>query len=225
MGRNCHIFSLDVRDEASYEALVDQLESIGLIPDIAINNAGLGVIAPFLETTTDDWRLTLDVNLLGVVLGCRLFAKLWIRQGISGRLVNIASMASLSPPANLSAYVASKYAVEGFSEVLAMELEEFNISISCVHPGVINTAIVADSSRMKMSISEIARLQRHYVEKGVHPRVVAHDIASGIKRGEGTILTGKDVGRTALLKRLLPRKIFRKLLLNASREMGYMPKK
>jgi hypothetical protein len=76
-----------------------------------------------------------------------------------------------------------------------------------------------------MAPSEIARLQRHYVEKGVHPRVVAQDIADGVRRGKGTILTGEGVGMIALLKRLLPRGSYRKLLMDASRKMGYLPLK
>jgi short-subunit dehydrogenase len=142
-----------------------------------------------------------------------------------GHLVNVASMASIAPPANLSAYVASKYAVEGLCEVLAMEFRDSNISVSCLHPGVINTAIVQDSSRTHMSPSEVARLQRHYVEHGDHPRVVAEDIANGVIKGAGTILSGTGVAKVAFMKRLLPRKTFRKLLIDASRKMGYLPLK
>lgn len=223
LGRQCHIHSLDVTDEPAYQMLAEHLEASGLIPDIVVNNAGLGIMSRFLDSTTADWQLTLNVNVMGVVFGCRLFATMWQRRGMGGHLVNVSSMASLAPPANLSAYVASKYAVEGLSEVLAMEFRGSGIAISCVHPGVINTAIVQDASRMKMAPGEIARLQRHYAEKGVHPRVVAEDIASGVRRGKGTILSGKGVASVALLKRLLPRGMFRGMLIDASRKMGYLP--
>ena len=88
-----------------------------------------------------------------------------------------------------------------------------------------NTAIVQDSSRTHMPPEEVARLQRHYVEQGDHPRVVAEDIANGVLQGKGTILSGKGVGKVAFMKRLLPRTAFRKLLIDASRKMGYMPLK
>lgn len=225
LGRQCHTHRLDVADEAAYQALVEQLEASDQIPDIVVNNAGLGIMAPFLETTTADWKLTLDVNVMGVALGCRLFASLWQRRGLPGHLVNVSSMASIAPPANLSAYVASKYAVEGLSEVLAMEFLGSSIAISCLHPGVINTAIVQDNSRSKFAPEETARLQRYYQEQGVHPRVVAEDIANGVLNKKGTILSGKGVGKVALMKRLLPRTSFRKLLIDAARGMGYLPKK
>ncbi len=225
LGRQCHIHPLDVTDEAAYTALVGQLASGGRIPDIVINNAGLGIMSSFLQTTTADWQLTLNVNVMGVVYGCRLFAALWRQRDMPGHLVNVASMASIAPPANLSAYVASKYAVEGLSEVLAMEFQGAGITISCLHPGVINTAIVQDSSRTHMAPEEVARLQRHYVEHGDHPRVVAQDIANGVMKGAGTILSGTGVARIAFMKRLLPRSTFRKLLIDASRKMGYLPLK
>jgi hypothetical protein len=69
------------------------------------------------------------------------------------------------------------------------------------------------------------RLQRHYVEKGVHPRVVAQDIVNGVFKGDTTILSGKGVRGVALMKRLLPRRVLRKILIDASRTMGYFPKK
>lgn len=225
LGRQCHTHLLDVANETAYQALVSQLEGADLIPDIVVNNAGLGIMSPFLQTTTADWQLTLDVNVMGVVFGCRLFAAVWQQRGMPGHLVNVASMASIAPPANLSAYVASKYAVEGLCEVLAMEFRDSSITVSCLHPGVINTAIVQDSSRTHMAPEEVARLQRHYVEHGDHPRVVAEDIANGVMKGAGTILSGRGVAKIAFMKRLLPRKTFRKLLIDASREIGYLPLK
>ena len=225
LGAACELHILNVSDESAFAALATQLDENGPLPDIVINNAGLGIMASFLDTTMDDWRLTIDVNVYGVVLGSRLFSTIWKRRGMPGHLVNISSMAALAPPANLSAYVASKYAVDGLCEVLAMELQEFNIAVSCVHPGVINTAIVQDESRAKIEPADQKRLQRYYVEQGVHPRVVADDIVSGVMAGAGTILSGKGVGKVAFMKRLLPRKTFRKLLIKAAREMGYLPKK
>ena len=106
-----------------------------------------------------------------------------------------------------------------------MEFQGAGITISCLHPGVINTAIVQDSSRTHMAPEEVARLQRHYVEHGDHPRVVAQDIANGVMKGAGTILSGTGVARIAFMKRLLPRSTFRKLLIDASRKMGYLPLK
>ena len=64
-----------------------------------------------------------------------------------------------------------------------------------------------------------------FAEQGVHPRVVADDIVSGVRDGAGTILSGKGVGKVAFMKRLLPRNPLRKLFIKASREMGYLLQK
>ena len=76
-----------------------------------------------------------------------------------------------------------------------------------------------------MAPGELERLQRHYVEKGVHPRVAAQDIVNGVFKGDTTILSGKGVHIVALMKRLLPRRVFRNILIDASRKMGYLPEK
>jgi len=225
IGVTCHAHPLDVADETAYQALVNHLDASNLVPDIVVNNAGIGVIRPFLETTSADWQLTLNVNILGVVLGCRLFSSIWQQRGMPGHLVNISSMAAYTPLGNLSAYVASKYAVEGLSDVLAMELQELDINVSCVHPGVINTAIVHQEEMVSIDPAQLKRLQRHYVEEGVHPRVVADDIVRGVQKKTGTILSGRHVGVIALLKRLLPRKLYRTLLISNGRKIGYLPEK
>ena len=113
---------LDVSDEAAFEALAAQLAEEGQLPDIVVNNAGIGYMNPFLDTTPEQWRRTLDINVLGVAWGSRVFVRLWQERGIAGHLVNIASGASVTPMPNMAAYAASQYAVEGLCEVLQMEL-------------------------------------------------------------------------------------------------------
>ena len=213
---------LDVSDQEAFETLVAELDAQGKLPDIAVNNAGIGYLAAFLDTTPEQWRRTLDINVLGVAWGSRAFLRLWQARGIAGHLVNIASAASVTPMPNMAAYAASKYAVEGLCEVLQMELAGTSIRVSCVHPGVINTAIVKHDDRMGFSREQIERMQRHYAEQGAHPSVVARDILEGVKSGKSNIFTGPGTGLPPLLKRLLPRGAFRRLLLRAARDTGYL---
>ena len=213
---------LDVSDQEAFETLVAELDAQGKLPDIAVNNAGIGYLAAFLDTTPEQWRRTLDINVLGVAWGSRAFLRLWQARGIAGHLVNIASAASVTPMPNMAAYAASKYAVEGLCEVLQMELAGTSIRVSCVHPGVINTAIVKHDDRMGFPREQTERLQRHYAEKGAHPSVVARDILAGVKSGKSNIFTGPGTGLPPLMKRLLPRGAFRRLLLSAARDTGYL---
>jgi NAD(P)-dependent dehydrogenase (short-subunit alcohol dehydrogenase family) len=213
---------LDVCDEKAFESLAALLAAEGQVPDIVVNNAGIGYMNPFLQTTPEQWRRTLDINVLGVAWGSRVFVRLWQERGIAGHLVNIASAASVTPMPNMAAYAASKYAVEGLCEVLQMELAETPIGVSCVHPGVINTAIVTHDERSDLPREQVQRLQRHYREKGAHPSVVANAIVNGVKSGKLNIYTGPGTGLPPILKRLLPRNVFRRLLLKAAHDSGYL---
>lgn len=221
-GVSCLCEILNVTDEQAFTRLVDALAARGSLPDIAINNAGIGHIDCFANTDTAAWRRTLDVNVLGVAIGSRLFINHWQRAGRPGHLVNVASTASVAPPPNLSAYVASKYAVEGLCEVLQLELAGSDIRVSCVHPGVINTAIVTHSEELAIPAEQIERLQRYYRERGAPPSVVADDIVEGVLQGKTNIFTGPGSTLGPVMKRLLPRSLFRKLLRASARRMGYL---
>jgi NAD(P)-dependent dehydrogenase (short-subunit alcohol dehydrogenase family) len=213
---------LNVADEQAFQNLAEQLAAEGSLPDIVVNNAGIAFLDSFANTSGEQWRLTLDVNVLGVASGSRIFINLWQQAGKPGYLVNIASAASVSPVPNMAAYAASKYAVEGLCEVIAMELADSNIQVSCVHPGVINTAIVQHNEKMAMPAEQVERLQRHYIEQGDHPSVVADAILKGVKKNKGNIFVGPGTTMAPIMKRLLPRRLFRALLRSEARKIGYL---
>jgi NAD(P)-dependent dehydrogenase (short-subunit alcohol dehydrogenase family) len=213
---------LNVADEKAFQSLAEQLTAEASLPDIVVNNAGIAFLDNFANTSSEQWRLTLDVNVLGVAWGSRIFINLWQQAGKPGHLVNIASAASVSPVPNMAAYAASKYAVEGLCEVISMELAGSNIHVSCVHPGVINTAIVQHNEKMAMPVEQVERLQRHYIEQGDHPSVVADAILKGVKKNKSNIFVGPGTTMAPLLKRLLPRRLFRAVLRNEARKIGYL---
>lgn len=213
---------LNVADEQAFQKLAEQLADEGSLPDIVVNNAGIAFLDSFANTSSEQWRLTLDVNILGVAWGSRIFINLWQQAGKPGHLVNIASGASVAPVPNMAAYAASKYAVEGLCEVIAMELAGSDIHVSCVHPGVINTAIVQHNEKMAIPAEQVERLQRHYIEKGDHPSVVADAILKGIKKNKSNIFVGPGTSVAPILKRLLPRSLFRALLRSEARKIGYL---
>jgi NAD(P)-dependent dehydrogenase (short-subunit alcohol dehydrogenase family) len=213
---------LNVADEQAFQKLAEQLAAEDSLPDIVVNNAGIAFLDSFANTSSEQWRLTLDVNVLGVAWGSRIFINLWQQAGKPGHLVNIASAASVSPVPNMAAYAASKYAVEGLCEVIAMELAGSNINVSCVHPGVINTAIVQHNEKMAMPAEQVERLQRHYIEQGDHPSVVADAVLKGVKKNKGNIFVGPGTTMAPIMKRLLPRRLFRTLLRSEARKIGYL---
>jgi short-subunit dehydrogenase len=221
-GVKCRLEILNVADDQAFQALADQLASDNSLPDIVVNNAGIAYVDSFVNTTQEQWRRTLDVNVLGVVSGSRIFSQLWLQAGKPGHLVNIASAASITPVPNMAAYAASKYAVEGLCEVMAMELEDSNIHVSCVHPGIIKTTILQHNDRLAIPAEQLQRLQRYYVDNGVDPSVVAQDILNGVNKKTNTIFTGPGTTLAPFLKRIMSRPLFRSLLRREARKVGYL---
>src|SRR5690606_3429960 len=78
------------------------------VVDVLVNNAGVGLGGPFLDTTAEDWKRVLDVNLWGVIHGCRLFGRQMAERGQGGHIVNVASAAAFLPSRSLPAYSTSK---------------------------------------------------------------------------------------------------------------------
>jgi NAD(P)-dependent dehydrogenase (short-subunit alcohol dehydrogenase family) len=222
LGVKCRLEILNVADEQAFQALADQLANDNSLPNIVINNAGIAYVDSFVNTTHEQWRRTLDVNVLGVVSGSRIFAQLWLAAGKPGHLVNIASGASVTPVPNMAAYAASKYAVEGLCEVMAMELDDSNIHVSCVHPGIIKTTILQHNDRMAIPAEQLQRLQQYYIDNGVAPSVVAQDILNGIKKKKSNIFTGPGTTVAPFLKRFMSRSLFRSLLRSEARKIGYL---
>jgi NAD(P)-dependent dehydrogenase (short-subunit alcohol dehydrogenase family) len=111
------------------------------VPDVVVNNAGIAIAGSFLAHTEEDWRRIVDVNLLGVVRGCRVFGAQMAARGEGGHLVNIASAAAFVPAAMLPAYSATKAAVRMLSDCLRAELAPAGIGVSAICPGFTNTGI------------------------------------------------------------------------------------
>lgn len=143
---DAHTF--DVADPQAWDAFgADVLATHG-VADVLVNNAGIGMGGAFLDHTADDWRRLVDVNLLGVVHGCRVFGRQLAQRYVEqpyrrGHIVNIASAAAFTPSRVLPAYVATKAAVLMLSEALRPEMADHNVGVSAICPGFIATNIYA----------------------------------------------------------------------------------
>ena len=107
----------------------------------------------FEETPVAWWRRTFDVNVLGIVHCIQAFLPAMRAAGGERKIVNVASLAGVAPAPNMSAYAASKHAVIGLSEVLALELHDSPVSVLVVCPGIINTNIVKHAGMTAPGIS------------------------------------------------------------------------
>ncbi len=128
----------DVSDEAAVREMVAKVvDEFGRI-DVLVNNAGLMAITPAEETTLDDWRRMLEVNLTGPFLMSREFGKVMLEQG-SGSIVNVSSVAGLLGVADRAAYNASKHGLIGLTRTLAAEWGGRGVRVNAVCPGWVKT--------------------------------------------------------------------------------------
>jgi NAD(P)-dependent dehydrogenase (short-subunit alcohol dehydrogenase family) len=142
--RTINRWPLDVTDEASvvrlFHALDTQCKRLGRRLDVLVNNAGIGVFKPVLETTLAEWNAIIATNLTGVFLCSREAFRLMKDTG-GGRIITISSISGYQPIVENGAYGASKFGVSGFSQILNEEGKPFNIRVSVVYPGAVYTDI------------------------------------------------------------------------------------
>jgi meso-butanediol dehydrogenase/(S,S)-butanediol dehydrogenase/diacetyl reductase len=134
----------DVADETETKRYVaETLQAFGRV-DVLVNNAGTIEIASLLDTTVEAWDRVLAVNARGVFLGCREVARQLIGQGSGGRIVNVASGAGRQGGPSISAYAASKFAVIGLTQSIAVELAPHRITVNACCPGHVTTTPLWD---------------------------------------------------------------------------------
>ncbi|HSB73843.1 MAG TPA: SDR family NAD(P)-dependent oxidoreductase [Candidatus Methylomirabilis sp.] len=133
---------LDIRSAAEIEGVMGRtLEAFGRL-DILVNNAAAPPGAdrvPVVQLSEEAWDSVLDTNLKGTFLCARAAARVMLRQGSRGRIINIASDRAKIGTANLAAYCASKFGLVGFTQSLAMELAPAGITVNAICPGGVDS--------------------------------------------------------------------------------------
>jgi 3alpha(or 20beta)-hydroxysteroid dehydrogenase len=138
LGERAGAAAHDVRSETDWQAVVaSALEAHGRI-DVLLNNAGVFLAAPLTDTSLEEFRRVIDVNVTGVFLGMRSVTQAMSEQR-AGSIINVSSVAGLKGGPYLTAYAASKFAVRGMTKVVAKELAQFGVRVNSVHPGQIDT--------------------------------------------------------------------------------------
>ncbi|MGF9694498.1 SDR family oxidoreductase [Rhizobium sp. 0TCS1.26] len=133
-GDRLKVLALDVsRPETIDKAIADSITAFGSI-DVVINNAGIGLASAVEATPDSATREVFETNTFGVFNVCRAIIPHMRRQG-HGVIINVTSSVTLGVVPLVALYAASKFAVEGFSEALSYELEQFNIKVRLVEPG------------------------------------------------------------------------------------------
>ncbi|MFB7913737.1 SDR family oxidoreductase [Streptomyces sp. NPDC056061] len=200
--------AVDVSDEQAMEKLAEKVASEYGIVDVLVNNAGIGLSGSFLETTSEDWKNVLDVNLWGVIHGCRIFGRQMAERGQGGHIVNTASAAAYQPSRALPAYSTSKAAVLMLSECLRAEFADRSIGVSAICPGIVNTGITAAARFAGADAAEETRLRKRtsrlYGLRNYPPEKVADAVLRAVVRNQAVVPVTPEARGARVLARFSP---------------------
>jgi NAD(P)-dependent dehydrogenase (short-subunit alcohol dehydrogenase family)/pimeloyl-ACP methyl ester carboxylesterase len=204
---------LDVSDATAMERFAAAVYADQGVPDIVVNNAGIGVSGPFLDTTMADWERVIDVNLWGVIHGARLFARMMVDAGQEGHIINLASAAAYAPSRMLPAYSTTKAAVLMLSECMRAELADHGIGVSAICPGFVNTNITRTTHFVGVEAETEDELQRQaaraYARRGYPPERVADAIVRAVRSNPAVVPVTPEARVLLALARVSPRALRR----------------
>lgn len=156
IGEHAVYHRLDVTDEEAWLMLRDEvLDREGRI-DVLVNNAGIFRVMPTALTSESEYRQIIDINQVGTFLGMKTMIPPMV-DAQSGSIVNISSVAGLQGAAGTLAYAASKWAVRGMTKVVAKEVAPFGVRVNSVHPGIIDTPMMAEASPEGSLLDRVVR--------------------------------------------------------------------
>jgi short-subunit dehydrogenase len=192
---------VDVSNRVEMELLPEDVANAHGSVDVLINNAGVSVGAMFDDHSIDDAEWLLDINLKGVIYGCKFFLP-YLKQAPEAHIVNVSSMFGFFSMPGQAMYSASKAGVRGFSEALWTELANTSVRVTTVHPGTIRSNVIR-SSRMLDAQAQLkaAALQEKF---GMPTDKAAEKIVRAVERNKLRVVVGADAHIGEFLKRLLP---------------------
>ena len=214
---------LDVSDKDAIEALPGKvIEQHGKV-DMVFNNAGVTTGTHFKDMDENNWDWVMGINFDGVINSTRAFIPHMV-DSPEAAIVNTSSIFGMVAVPGQTVYHATKFAVRGFTESLAMEMKETNpnLQIHCVHPGHIGTNIAADArfdeenfkqDETQASNSIFTRnapksqkeMGDMFREGGMHPSKAAEIILNGVKKNKTRIFIGLDAKLLDLSQRIFPK--------------------
>jgi NAD(P)-dependent dehydrogenase (short-subunit alcohol dehydrogenase family)/pimeloyl-ACP methyl ester carboxylesterase len=201
-------YRLDVSDGAAAAALAEQVIAEHGVPDVLMANAGIGVTGSFLDTTEEDWRRVIGVNLWGVVHTLRAFLPAMVERGEGGHVVITASMAGFFATPTLPAYSTTKAGVLMLASCLAGELRPAGIGVSAICPGVVHTNITS-STRFAGASPEQERVRQArataaYRRRGYGPEKVARAVVKAVAANRVFVPVTPEARLGALAVRVAP---------------------
>jgi short-subunit dehydrogenase len=212
---------LDVQEEASVKACIEEVRSRAGKIDVLINNAGVNLVGAVEETSISQAQALFDTNVIGVLRMIQAVLPGMRRQG-TGLIVNISSILGLIPAPFMGVYASTKHAIEGLSESLDHEVRSFGIRVVLIEPHYIRTNLDASAAQAEGRIDAYAPQRQRTAavitrstNTAPEPKLVAEEVLRAI---EGPYRMRRPVGQAKLLgwlRRLLPARLFEPSLRKA----------
>src|ERR1700738_2730791 len=200
-----------------------------------VNNAGIAVAGPVLELAADEFRRQMDVNIIGPIISTQAFGPLLgsdpSLKGPRGRIVMISSVAGKNGNPLMSAYSASKFAIEGLSESLRREMMLFGIDVLIIAPGAVKTPIWSKAEEVDISayrnspyfpaLERIRKFMLHLSEIGLPAEKIAETVAGALTSAHPKVryqITPDPMRH--LITAVLPKRMVDKII---ARRLGLLP--
>lgn len=216
------VFHLDVTDIESIRNVIEfAIKKYSRI-DVIVNNAGYTTFGPFEASTKEQLLKQFYTNVFGLMDVIKELLPTFRNQN-GGVIINVASMGGRTAFAFYSLYNGSKWAVEGFSEALYLELREFNIKVKIIEPGLVKTdfygrsKVVLEKKDLNVYNNLVKRAEKHFNNLetiGSHPRVVAKTIYKAATDNSWKLRyqTGKFGKTQSIIRKLFPDRLFHSII-------------
>lgn len=223
-----HLLEMDVTDEQSMAKGVAEIMQREKRIDVLVNNAGYGSYGAIEDVPLSEAKYQFDVNIFGLARLIQLVLP-HMREQKSGKIVNISSMGGKFGEPHGAWYHATKYAVEGLSDCLRMELKQFGIDVVIIEPGAIITEwnSISRDNLLKVSGNTAYKnlAQKHFKmmetadKRGSQPIVVAKTITKAIlsKHPKTRYATGGGAGIILFFRKILSDRMFDRVMLSTMR--------
>jgi NAD(P)-dependent dehydrogenase (short-subunit alcohol dehydrogenase family) len=195
--------ALDISDHDAVQAMADEIHAEHDSLDVVMNIAGIAVWGTVDRLSHEQWRRTVDVNLMGPIHVIESFVPAMVAAGRGGHLVNVSSAAGLFGLPWHAPYCATKFGLRGVSEVLRFDLRRHDIGVSLVCPGAVDTGLVEtiEIAGVNGNSAAMERFRGHFRRTAVTPEQAAARILEGIERNRYWVYTSRDIRVAHFLQR------------------------
>ena len=194
-GTVAHHEAFDIRDVDAVEAFAARTHDVTGPVDVVMNVAGISTWGRIEDLSTEHWRRTVDIDLMGPIYVLSAFVPPMIEAGRGGHVVNVSSAAGLFGLPIHAPYSAAKFGLRGVSEVLRFDLERHRIGVTLVCPGAVDTPLVGTVDMVGVDRDDptVQKAVDSFARHAVTPEKAATAIVRGVEKGRYMVFTSQDI--------------------------------